>query len=329
MVVSGTMHYMRGEFVHSRKCAITLWCQCKFILGPNSMLHLSNFQRATTGCKIPVFILVLCCLFAFLCVCCCCWFVCWFCLFFVFLFLFLSCVLLFFFVLSCLLFAFCFVLFAVFLPCFLVCSVFCFYLGFLCCLFCIVFCLLFCFNFLFLFVLHCFICFCHLFCFLSSCLMFSLTCSLLTFCDLIQCHSYIVLYKCSQSKCLHLQNISRIKRHVCECSLTAPISQSVNHKSQLSILNVFTSQGLQTGTRELEEMGMKFSQSLLTLRSNAIHYNSRLIHHTYALLDVDDRLLNHKSNKWVLNECILTTDIFRASILIKREQNKFFSKSKV
>ncbi|XP_052400604.1 cytosolic carboxypeptidase 4 isoform X2 [Carassius gibelio] len=54
--------------------------------------------------------------------------------------------------------------------------------------------------------------------------------------------------------------------------------------------------GLQTGTRELEEMGMKFSQSLLTLRSNTIHYNSHLIHHTYALLDVDDRLLNHKSN---------------------------------
>ncbi|XP_026116706.1 cytosolic carboxypeptidase 1-like [Carassius auratus] len=54
--------------------------------------------------------------------------------------------------------------------------------------------------------------------------------------------------------------------------------------------------GLQTGTRELEEMGMKFSQSLLTLRSNTIHYNSHLIPHTYALLDVDDRLLNHKSN---------------------------------
>uniref|UniRef100_A0A8C1IZK8 tubulin-glutamate carboxypeptidase n=1 Tax=Cyprinus carpio TaxID=7962 RepID=A0A8C1IZK8_CYPCA len=54
--------------------------------------------------------------------------------------------------------------------------------------------------------------------------------------------------------------------------------------------------GLQTGTRELEEMGMKFSQSLLTLRRNAIHYNSRLIHHASALLDLDDRLLDHKSN---------------------------------
>uniref|UniRef100_A0A672L362 tubulin-glutamate carboxypeptidase n=1 Tax=Sinocyclocheilus grahami TaxID=75366 RepID=A0A672L362_SINGR len=54
--------------------------------------------------------------------------------------------------------------------------------------------------------------------------------------------------------------------------------------------------GLQTGTRELEEMGMKFSQSLLTLRSNAIHYNSRLIHHAYALLDLDDRLLHNNSN---------------------------------
>ncbi|XP_016123013.1 cytosolic carboxypeptidase 1-like [Sinocyclocheilus grahami] len=54
--------------------------------------------------------------------------------------------------------------------------------------------------------------------------------------------------------------------------------------------------GLQTGTRELEEMGMKFGQSLLTLRRNAIHYNSRLIHHASALLDLDDRLLDHKSN---------------------------------
>uniref|UniRef100_A0A9J8AAJ0 tubulin-glutamate carboxypeptidase n=1 Tax=Cyprinus carpio carpio TaxID=630221 RepID=A0A9J8AAJ0_CYPCA len=56
--------------------------------------------------------------------------------------------------------------------------------------------------------------------------------------------------------------------------------------------------GLQTGTRELEEMGMKFSQSLLTLRRNAIHYNSRLIHHASALLDLDDRLLDHKSNNF-------------------------------
>ncbi|XP_067292754.1 cytosolic carboxypeptidase 4 isoform X3 [Pseudorasbora parva] len=54
--------------------------------------------------------------------------------------------------------------------------------------------------------------------------------------------------------------------------------------------------GLQTGTRELEEMGMKFSQSLLTLRRNSIHYNRRLIHHAPALLDLDDRLLDHKSN---------------------------------
>ncbi|KAK9952170.1 hypothetical protein ABG768_018023 [Culter alburnus] len=54
--------------------------------------------------------------------------------------------------------------------------------------------------------------------------------------------------------------------------------------------------GLQTGTRELEEMGMKFSQSLLTLRRNSIHYNSRLIQHAPALLDLDDRLLDHKSN---------------------------------
>uniref|UniRef100_A0A673L3I5 Cytosolic carboxypeptidase 4-like n=1 Tax=Sinocyclocheilus rhinocerous TaxID=307959 RepID=A0A673L3I5_9TELE len=54
--------------------------------------------------------------------------------------------------------------------------------------------------------------------------------------------------------------------------------------------------GLQTGTRELEEMGMKFGQSILTLRRNAIHYNSHPIHHASALLDLDDRLLDHKSN---------------------------------
>ncbi|KAA0724557.1 Cytosolic carboxypeptidase 4 [Triplophysa tibetana] len=54
--------------------------------------------------------------------------------------------------------------------------------------------------------------------------------------------------------------------------------------------------GLQTGTREMEEMGMKFSQSLLTLRRNSIQYSSRLIHNASALLDLDDRLLDHKSN---------------------------------
>ncbi|XP_073798977.1 cytosolic carboxypeptidase 4 isoform X9 [Danio rerio] len=54
--------------------------------------------------------------------------------------------------------------------------------------------------------------------------------------------------------------------------------------------------GLQTGTQELEEMGLKFSQSLLTLRRNSAHYSSRLIQHTSALLDLDDRLLPHKSN---------------------------------
>ncbi|XP_051545633.1 cytosolic carboxypeptidase 4-like [Myxocyprinus asiaticus] len=54
--------------------------------------------------------------------------------------------------------------------------------------------------------------------------------------------------------------------------------------------------GLQTGTQEMEEMGMKFSQSLLTLRKNSINYNCRLIHHAPALLDLDDRVLDHKSN---------------------------------
>ncbi|XP_049339940.1 cytosolic carboxypeptidase 4 isoform X2 [Astyanax mexicanus] len=54
--------------------------------------------------------------------------------------------------------------------------------------------------------------------------------------------------------------------------------------------------GLQTGTRELEEMGQNFCQSLLTLRKNAISYNSRLVSHAAAILDLDNSLLDHKSH---------------------------------
>ncbi|XP_030643627.1 cytosolic carboxypeptidase 4 [Chanos chanos] len=53
--------------------------------------------------------------------------------------------------------------------------------------------------------------------------------------------------------------------------------------------------GLQMGTRELEEMGMKFCQSLLTLRRSTMLYSSRLISHASNLLDLDDSLLDHKS----------------------------------
>ncbi|XP_060741894.1 cytosolic carboxypeptidase 4 isoform X1 [Tachysurus vachellii] len=53
---------------------------------------------------------------------------------------------------------------------------------------------------------------------------------------------------------------------------------------------------LQTGTRELEEMGMKFCQSLLTLRKNSINYSSHLIGHAAAILDLDNGLMDHKSH---------------------------------
>ncbi|KAF5880146.1 cytosolic carboxypeptidase 4-like, partial [Clarias magur] len=53
---------------------------------------------------------------------------------------------------------------------------------------------------------------------------------------------------------------------------------------------------LQMGTRELEEMGMKFCQSLVTLRKNSINYSSRLIGHAAAILDLDNGLMDHKSH---------------------------------
>ncbi|XP_058252240.1 cytosolic carboxypeptidase 4 isoform X2 [Hemibagrus wyckioides] len=53
---------------------------------------------------------------------------------------------------------------------------------------------------------------------------------------------------------------------------------------------------LQTGTHELEEMGMKFCQSLLMLRKNSINYSSRLIGHAAAILDLDNGPMDHKSH---------------------------------
>ncbi|KAG5849110.1 hypothetical protein ANANG_G00106540 [Anguilla anguilla] len=54
--------------------------------------------------------------------------------------------------------------------------------------------------------------------------------------------------------------------------------------------------GLQTGTRELEEMGLKFCQSLLSLRRNTLIYSRKFFNHASALLDLDDSLLDHKSH---------------------------------
>ncbi|XP_046706488.1 cytosolic carboxypeptidase 4 isoform X2 [Silurus meridionalis] len=53
---------------------------------------------------------------------------------------------------------------------------------------------------------------------------------------------------------------------------------------------------LQTGTCELEEMGMKFCQSLLTLTKNTISYNSRVIGHAAAILDLENSRMDHKSH---------------------------------
>uniref|UniRef100_A0A673YJ21 tubulin-glutamate carboxypeptidase n=1 Tax=Salmo trutta TaxID=8032 RepID=A0A673YJ21_SALTR len=52
--------------------------------------------------------------------------------------------------------------------------------------------------------------------------------------------------------------------------------------------------GMQTGTGELEEMGVKFCQSLLSLRRNTMLYNRRVISQP-TLLHLDDNLLDHKS----------------------------------
>ncbi|XP_060889988.1 cytosolic carboxypeptidase 4 isoform X3 [Labrus mixtus] len=51
--------------------------------------------------------------------------------------------------------------------------------------------------------------------------------------------------------------------------------------------------GLQTGSRELQEMGMKFCQSLLSVtKDSRALYNKKLIHH----IDLDDNVLDHKSH---------------------------------
>ncbi|XP_036391733.1 cytosolic carboxypeptidase 4-like isoform X2 [Megalops cyprinoides] len=54
--------------------------------------------------------------------------------------------------------------------------------------------------------------------------------------------------------------------------------------------------GLQIGTRELEEMGLKFCQSLLPLRINSLLCSRKLLGHASALLQLDDSPLDHKSH---------------------------------
>ncbi|XP_062404302.1 cytosolic carboxypeptidase 4 [Sardina pilchardus] len=58
-------------------------------------------------------------------------------------------------------------------------------------------------------------------------------------------------------------------------------------------------QGLQLGTRELEDMGGKFCQSLLTLRKSTMLYDSKVISHM-ALLD--DSLMDHKSHNCFVDD---------------------------
>ena len=53
-------------------------------------------------------------------------------------------------------------------------------------------------------------------------------------------------------------------------------------------------QGLQTGTRELEEMGVKFCHSLLSLRRDvSALYSKTLINHIH----LDSSVLDHKSHQ--------------------------------
>ncbi len=53
-------------------------------------------------------------------------------------------------------------------------------------------------------------------------------------------------------------------------------------------------QGLQTGTKELQEMGVNFCQSLLSVTKDMKGlYNKRLNSH----IDLDHNILDHKSHK--------------------------------
>uniref|UniRef100_A0A3B3SWJ5 tubulin-glutamate carboxypeptidase n=1 Tax=Paramormyrops kingsleyae TaxID=1676925 RepID=A0A3B3SWJ5_9TELE len=54
--------------------------------------------------------------------------------------------------------------------------------------------------------------------------------------------------------------------------------------------------GLQTGTRELEEMGLKFCQSLLPLRRNSILHSRKLISQPSLLYDLYNGLQDHQSH---------------------------------
>ncbi|XP_061077713.1 cytosolic carboxypeptidase 4 isoform X2 [Conger conger] len=54
--------------------------------------------------------------------------------------------------------------------------------------------------------------------------------------------------------------------------------------------------GLQVGSRELEEMGLKFCQSLLPLRMSTLLSSPKLFSQASALLDLNDSPLDHKSH---------------------------------
>ncbi|KAJ8343839.1 hypothetical protein SKAU_G00311680 [Synaphobranchus kaupii] len=54
--------------------------------------------------------------------------------------------------------------------------------------------------------------------------------------------------------------------------------------------------GLQIGSRELEEMGLKFCQSLLPLSMHTLLYSPKLLSHASALLDLSDSPFDHKSH---------------------------------
>ncbi|KAI5105583.1 cytosolic carboxypeptidase 4 [Silurus meridionalis] len=69
---------------------------------------------------------------------------------------------------------------------------------------------------------------------------------------------------------------------------------------EMGVLRSYTMEstynGCNQGIYKLEEMGMKFCQSLLTLTKNTISYNSRVIGHAAAILDLENSRMDHKSH---------------------------------
>nr|XP_015198902.1 PREDICTED: cytosolic carboxypeptidase 4 isoform X2 [Lepisosteus oculatus] len=74
------------------------------------------------------------------------------------------------------------------------------------------------------------------------------------------------------------------------------VQRSYTMESTYNSCNQGVYKGLQLGTRELEEMGAKFCQSLLSLKGNTLLYSKKLIKHASALLNLDDNILDHKSH---------------------------------